>query len=75
VSRTAASNTYAVQERRDDDVWTVRIVDPSGRVVSERTCADETEAHTYASTVRQHVYWLSEDKFREYYRLPVPGDA
>ncbi len=29
----------------------------------------------YASTVRQHVYWLSEEKFREYYRLADPGEA
>jgi hypothetical protein len=28
---------------------------------------------TYASTVRQHIYWLSEEKLREYYRLPEPG--
>lgn len=43
---------------------------PDGIDVSTRACADETEAWTYASTVRQHVYWLSEDKFREYYALP-----
>ncbi len=49
------------------------IVDPAGREVSSRACGDETEATTYASTVRQHVTWLSEGKFREYYRLPEEG--
>ncbi len=45
------------------------IVDPGGALVAERSFGDETEAWMYASTVRQHVYWLSEEKFREYYRL------
>jgi hypothetical protein len=27
------------------------------------------EARTYASTVQQHIGWLSEDQFREYYPL------
>ena len=49
--------------------WRVAIVDPGGRVVTERPCRDGADARTYASTVRQHVYWLSEEKFREYYRL------
>ena len=51
------------------------ILDPSGREVSTRACSDETEARVYASTVRQHAYWLSEDKFREYYRLPDPAEG
>jgi hypothetical protein len=37
--------------------------------VSERACADEAEAELYASTVRQHAGWLSQERFREYYRL------
>jgi hypothetical protein len=41
---------------------------PDGRELSTRVCRDETEAWTYASTVRQHVYWLSDEKFREYYQ-------
>ena len=49
------------------------IVDPDGRTVAERTCGHEAEARTYASTVRQHIYWLSEPKFRQYYRLPDPA--
>ncbi len=48
------------------------IVDPDGNDVHSRACRDETEAWTYASTVRQHAYWLSEGKFREYYGL-TPG--
>ncbi len=46
------------------------IIDPAGREVSVRDCGDEVEARAYASTVIQHVAWLSEPKFREYYRLP-----
>lgn len=48
----------------------MRILDPSGGEVSSRACRDEAEARTYESTVRQHIGWLSETKFREYYRLP-----
>ncbi len=67
-----APNAYRVEVRPGDDGLTVVILDPAGREVSARACADETEARTFASTVRQHIYWLSEGKFREYYRLPEP---
>jgi len=50
--------------------WIVTILDPDGREVSERVCRDETEAITFASTVRQHAGWLSEGRFREIYRIP-----
>ena len=50
--------------------WVVTILDPDGHEVSERACRDETEANTFASTVRQHVGWLSEGRFREIYRIP-----
>jgi hypothetical protein len=43
--------------------WRVRIV------LSERACRDAAEARTYASTVRQHLYWLSTERFRAYYRI------
>jgi hypothetical protein len=56
-----------------DGGWRVAIVDPDGREVSSRACRDETEARTYASTVRQHARWLSEPAFRRYYRLPEGG--
>ena len=42
---------------------------PQGEVVAERACSDGAEARTYASTVRQHIYWLSPEKFREYYPI------
>jgi hypothetical protein len=66
----AEPNRYGVEVRRDDGGWTVAIVDPGGREVSVRACRDEVEARTYASTVRQHIDWLSEEKFRDYYLLP-----
>jgi hypothetical protein len=69
----ASSNRYSVDVRRDGGVWSVAIVDPDGGSVSSRVCRDEAEARTYASTVRQHVEWLSEAKFREYYRLDGEG--
>ena len=49
--------------------WVVTILDPHGREVSERACRDQTEANTFASTVRQHAGWLSEGRFREIYRI------
>ena len=54
--------------------WSVAIVDPEGRDASIRACRDEAEARTFASTVRQHIGWLSEARFREVYRL-VPEEA
>jgi hypothetical protein len=62
-------NGFDVDVRGSDVGWRVAIVDPSGRVVAERACRDGAEARTYASTVRQHIYWLSAEKFREYYRI------
>jgi hypothetical protein len=59
---------YAVDVRSDDAGWGVAIV-RDGADVSVRACRDEDEARTYASTVRQHLAWLSPPKFREYYRL------
>ena len=49
--------------------WSVAILDPEGRDLALRASRDETEARTYASTVRQHIAWLSEARFREIYRL------
>ena len=66
-------NRYGVRvEDVEGDGWRVVIVDPAGSVADGRACADEAEARTYASTVRQHIYWLSEEKFRQFYRLPEP---
>lgn len=69
MNATAAANRYGVELRRGDGGWSVAILDPEGREVSVRACRDEAEALTFASTVRQHIYWLSEETFRRYYRL------
>jgi hypothetical protein len=66
---TEADITFAVQVLESPQGWRVAIVDTGGDVVSERACRDHVEARTYASTVRQHIYWLSVEKFREYYRI------
>jgi hypothetical protein len=65
----AGENGFAVEVRELPEGWRVEIVDPQGEVVAERACGDHLEARTYASTVRQHIYWLSPEKFREYYRV------
>jgi hypothetical protein len=64
-----ARNGYSVRVREAKVSWSVAIVDPKGREVSVRACRDETEAGMFASTVRQHIAWLSEPRFREIYRL------
>jgi hypothetical protein len=63
------ANGYRVRLADATDGWRVAIEDPAGVVVMERVCADGAEARTFASTVRQHIYWLSPGKFREYYRI------
>ena len=65
---TTGENGFGVEMHDDDAGWRVEIVDPTGAVVAERACRDQTEARTYASTVRQHIYWLSPERFRAYYR-------
>jgi hypothetical protein len=66
---TAGENGFGVEVRQTDQGWRVSILDPAGAVVAERACRDGADARTYASTVRQHIYWLSPEKFREYYQL------
>lgn len=51
----------------------MRIIDPEGAVAGTRACHSETEARTFASTVQQHIYWLSPAKFRDYYKLGSLG--
>jgi hypothetical protein len=65
----AVENGFGVEVRGGEGTWRVAILDPEGEVVKERACRDGAEARTYASTVRQHIYWLSPEKFREYYRI------
>jgi hypothetical protein len=60
---------FDVEVRGGEGTWKVAILSPQGEVISERACSDGAEARTYASTVRQHIYWLSPEKFREYYRI------
>jgi hypothetical protein len=64
----AGRNRFTV-ELRDAYGWSVAIVDPEGREAFVRACRDEAEARTFASTVSQHIGWLSEERFREIYRL------
>ena len=66
---TPADNGYSVGVEEGVDGWRVVIRDTDGRTASERACRNASEARTYASTVRQHIYWLSPEKFREYYRI------
>ena len=65
----AEPNRYRVEIRRDEAGWAVVIVDPDGEDASVRACVAETEARTYASTVRQHIEWLSAPAFRRAYQL------
>ena len=60
---------YDVEVVMDPDGPRVRIVDGSRRTLADRACRDSSEARTYASTVRQHLYWLSAERFREYYGI------
>jgi hypothetical protein len=72
-----AGNRFSVEVRDGKDGqgvgqgigWSVAIFDPEGREIALRACRDETEARTFASTVLQHIAWLSEARFREIYRL------
>jgi hypothetical protein len=67
-----ADNPHTVHVAESGQGWEVRILGLDGGVVFTRSCQDETEARTFASTIQQHVYWLSAEKFREYYRLSEP---
>ncbi len=64
-----ARNEYAVEMSRGEQGWRVDIIDPQGAVAWSRPCRDRSEAQTFASTVQQHIFWLSPAKFEEYYRL------
>ena len=70
VPEVEAGNRFSVEVRDGQGVsWSVAIFNPEGRELALRACRDETEARTFASTVRQHIAWLSEARFREIYRL------
>lgn len=65
----AEPNAYAVRVDESELGWEVLILAPGDAVVWTRSCGSEEEARTLASTVQQHVYWLSPAKFSEYYKL------
>ena len=62
-------NEFGVELKEGERGWEVRIIDPEGAVAWRRSCGNVTEARTLASTIRQHIYWLSPGKFREYYKI------
>lgn len=65
----ALRNKYGVSVIQDGSGWDVQILRANGAVAFTRSCSSEAEARTFASTVQQHIYWLSPTKFEEYYRL------
>jgi len=70
---TQLPNKYTVRVHEGSGGWEVHILAPARTVEAVRHCVDEAEARTFASTVQQHIYWLSAVKFREYYRLEQPA--
>jgi len=60
---------YGVRIERDDEGWRAVITGPDGEEALERRFEAEDEAQLFASTVEQHLGWLSVARFREYYRL------
>jgi hypothetical protein len=65
----ASITAYTVHVKQGSSGWDVQILRPDGAVAATRSCSSEVEARTFASTVEQHIYWLSPAKFEEYYRL------
>jgi hypothetical protein len=66
---TAADQAYEVEILDGPEGWSVAVVDLHGVTVFRRPCHDGAEARAFSSTVRQHLYWLSERAFRAYYRV------
>lgn len=69
MSTNEVANPYTVHLHSGAQGWEVQITDEAGIPVWSRACTDEAEARTFASTIQQHIYWLSPSKFRDYYRL------
>jgi len=65
-------NGFSVRVALGDGGWEVRVLDAEGQVAWTRYCDGEADARTFASTVQQHIYWLSPAKFKQYYRLSDP---
>jgi hypothetical protein len=72
-NRAEDPNPYSVRVQSGERGWEVHIVGPDAGIAWTRHCADEAEARTFASTVQQHIYWLSPAKFAEYYKLAEPA--
>ncbi len=68
-----APNEFGVELHEGELGWEVSIIAPGGDVAWTRSCGNVTEARTLASTIRQHIYWLSPGKFREYYKIAGSG--
>ena len=69
---TVGENGFGVELREADDGW--RVDHPRRcrrRRGASAPCRDRSEARIFASTVRQHIYWLSAERFRAYYRIGV----
>lgn len=62
-------NSYGVALTKTGEAWRVSILDFAGQPVSDRSFPSEDDAATFASSVRQHINWLSEERFRDYYRI------
>ena len=60
---------YTVRVSQGTTGWEVQVLRPGREVAFIRPCSNEAEARTFASTVHQHIYWLSQEKFEDYYRL------
>jgi len=69
VAVTVADQAYELELLDTPDGWAVTVIDRHGGSVFRRACRDGAEARAFASTVRQHLYWLSEETFRTYYRV------
>ena len=68
-------NRYRARAERSEQGWRVVILDPDGAEVFARPFPGEEQALAFASTVDQHVTWLSEGTFRRYYRLAERPDG
>lgn len=60
---------WEVRVEAAGDVWRALLVNDAGMVLLERPFETEERARLFASTVEQHMGWLSEARFRQYYRL------
>ena len=67
------ANPYRVRVIEREAGWEVQILGPGGALLFKRACDGEHEARTFASSIEQHIAWLSPARFRQYYRLGEPA--